>query len=87
MPGTECAVFSVPDGNENGIAGAMSPPMEMPSVWLVYFNVDDASATVAKAKELGATVIMDATPMPGIGTLAALTDPQGAMFSIMTPEG
>lgn len=86
MPGMEYTVFSVTGGNENGIAGAMSPPMEMPSVWVVYFNVDDVAATVAKAKELGATVMMDATPMPGVGTLAALADPQGAMFSVMKPE-
>lgn len=87
MPGMEYTVFSVPGGNENGIAGAMSPPMEMPSVWVVYFNVDDAAATVAEAEELGASVMMEATPMPGVGTLAALADPQGAMFSVMTPEG
>ena len=87
MPGMEYTVFSVDGGSENGIAGAMSPPMEMPSVWIVYFNVDDVAATVARARELGATVIMEPTPTPGVGTLAALADPQGAMFSLMTPEG
>ena len=30
--------------------------------------------------------MMEPTAMPGVGTLAAISDPQGAMFSIMTPE-
>lgn len=86
MPNGEYTVFHVTGGNENGIAGAMAPPMPgMPAFWGVYFQSDDAAATVAAAKELGASVLMDATPMPGVGTLATLTDPQGATFSIMTP--
>ena len=87
MEGMEYTVFMVDGGSENGIAGAMKPPMEgMPAFWGVYFNVDDAEATVKRAKELGASVMMEASLTPGVGTLAAMADPQGAMFSIMTPE-
>lgn len=86
MPSGEYTVFHVDGGSENGIAGAMQPPMSMPAFWGVYFHVDDAAATVARAKELGAQVMMDATAMPGVGTLATLVDPQGAAFSVMTPE-
>ena len=77
-------VFSVDGGHENGIAGAMSPPVEgMPAAWGVYFSVADARATVETARSLGAHVLMEATEMPGVGTLAALMDPHGAAFSIM----
>lgn len=77
-------VFSVDGGNENGIAGAMSPPVEgMPAAWGVYFTVADARATVETARSLGAQVLMEATEMPGVGTLATLMDPHGAAFSIM----
>ncbi|MCB0964858.1 MAG: VOC family protein [Acidimicrobiales bacterium] len=87
MPNGEYTLIQVEGGNPDGIAGAMPPPMEgMPSFWGVYFMVDDAAATVARAKELGATAMMEATPFPGVGTLAALADPHGAMFSIMQPE-
>ena len=80
-------MFHVDGGNPQGIAGAMAPPMPgMPAHWGVYFQVDDTAATVAKAKELGARVLMDATPMPGVGTLATITDPQGATLSLMAPE-
>jgi predicted enzyme related to lactoylglutathione lyase len=87
MPNGDYTLFRVEGGNENGIAGAMAPPMEgMPAFWAVYFMVDDAAAAVATAKELGAQVMMEATPMPGVGTLATIVDPQGAVFSLMQPE-
>ncbi len=86
MPGMEYTVFMVEGGHENGVAGAMKSPMEaMPAFWGVYFMVDDASETAAKAKELGATLMMEPTAMPGVGTLSTMSDPQGAVFSIMTP--
>ncbi|MEZ5381557.1 MAG: VOC family protein [Microthrixaceae bacterium] len=88
MPSGEYTVFFVEGGNEQGIAGAMVPPMEgMPPFWGVYFHVDDAVATVETARGLGAQVMMEATPMEGVGTLASMADPTGAMFSVMTPEG
>lgn len=87
MPSGDYTVFHVAGGNESGIAGGMAPPMPgIPPNWGVYFMVDDAVATTAKAKELGAQVMMEPTPMPGVGTLATLVDPQGAAFSLMTPE-
>ena len=60
--------------------------MEMPSFWGVYFTVDDASATVAAAKEHGAMVMMDAMEMPGTGTPATMVDPRAPSLSIMQPE-
>jgi len=72
------------DGEENAMGGAMPPPMEgMPPFWGVYFAVADCDATVARAKELGANVIMEPTDIPGVGRFATLVDPQGAAFSVM----
>jgi predicted enzyme related to lactoylglutathione lyase len=88
MPSGDYTVFHVEGGDPQGIAGAMAlPEPGMPAFWGVYFHVDDATATAARAAELGATTLMEATAMEGVGTMAALTDPQGAAFSIMTPEG
>lgn len=88
MPDGEYTLFHVEGGNENGIAGAMAPPMPgIPAYWGVYFHSDDTAETVAIARERGAQVLMEPTPMPGVGTLATLMDPQGAVFSVMTPEG
>ena len=71
-------------GDDNGIGGAMLPPMEgMPPFWGVYFAVADCDATVAKAKELGATVLAEPMDLAGVGRMSALMDPQGAVFSVI----
>ena len=78
--GNMYTVFKV-DGDE--IAGAMPPPMDgMPPNWGVYFAVDDCDGCVAHATELGGSVVaapMDTPP----GRIAVLSDPTGAVFSIM----
>ena len=80
-------VFHVEGGNEQGIAGAVTPPMEgMPPAWLVYFIVDDCDAAAALAAEQGGTVMGAPMDIPGTGRLVPVQDPQGAMFAVMTPE-
>ena len=73
---------------EGGVGGAMPPPMEgMPAFWGVYFAVADCDATVAKAKELGASVLNGPMDVPEVGRMAALMDPQGAAFSVIKNAG
>jgi predicted enzyme related to lactoylglutathione lyase len=58
-------------------------PAEVPAHWLVYFAVEDTDAAVARAQELGGSVVvppMDIQP----GRFATLTDPTGAMFAVIT---
>jgi predicted enzyme related to lactoylglutathione lyase len=59
-------------------------PAEIPPHWGVCFAVADCDATVAKARELGATVTNEAMDMP-IGRFAGFIDPQGASFTVMQP--
>ena len=66
------------------VGGVMAPPMEgMPPHWNVYFNVESADDTVARAHELGGNVVAPAFDVPGVGRMAVVADPQGAMFSLM----
>lgn len=65
-------------------AGGMSSPAAgIPAHWGVYFCVDDTDALVEQAKGLGATVFAEPTDIPA-GRFATLTDPQGAMFNVLT---
>ena len=65
-------------------AGGMSSPADgIPAHWGVYFCVDDTDALVEQAKGLGATVFAEPTDIPP-GRFATLTDPQGAMFNVLT---
>ncbi len=87
MPNGDYTVFFVEGGSTDGIAGAMAPPMPgMPPLWGIYFNVADATACVARAQELGGTVVVEPTEIPGTGWFATITDPQGATFSIMQAD-
>jgi len=68
---------------ERAIAGAMKPPMDgIPPSWGVYFAVDDTDATVAAATAGGGTVIVEPNDIPP-GRMAVLSDPQGAVFSVL----
>lgn len=73
---------------EDYVAGM--PPAEFldphaPPHWMTYFHVADCFASVARAKELGARVYIDAQTMEKVGTMAVLADPQGAVFALFTP--
>ena len=57
-------------------------PAEVPSYWLVYFNVDDVDKAAKKAIDLGAMQIVPPQDFQG-GRFAILTDPQGASFGLL----
>jgi predicted enzyme related to lactoylglutathione lyase len=64
-------------------------PPEVPSYINVYFTVDNCDDAVAKATKLGAILRFGPMSSP-FGRFAALTDPQGANFSVIditTTEG
>lgn len=58
-------------------------PPDVPPHWMVYFAVADCNATAEKAEELGGKVAVPPTDIPP-GRFAVLSDPQGAMFSVIT---
>ncbi|MET9922859.1 VOC family protein, partial [Streptomyces sp. NPDC006435] len=57
-------------------------PPEMPPFLNVYFTVADCDAAVARATERGGVLRFGPMTMP-FGRFAALTDPQGAVFSVI----
>jgi predicted enzyme related to lactoylglutathione lyase len=66
--------------------GMMAKPKDMPahipSYWMPYFQVADLDASVAKAKELGARVMVPPQEIPNTGRFAIVSDPQGAVFAL-----
>lgn len=81
--GPDTPPYTTLDVDGRTVAGTMSLQPGMQPHWNVYFNVDDVDATVAKAKELGATEFAPAFDVPGVGRLGYLVDPQGASFNLM----
>ena len=67
--------------------GMMKHPVPgAPSSWLAYVMVDDVNASTAKAKALGATILKDATEIPGVGWFSIFTDPTGATLALFKPK-
>lgn len=57
----------------------------IPEHWMPYLAVDDVNAAVEKAKAGGATVMREPFDVPGIGRIAILREPGGAVIGWMTP--
>jgi uncharacterized protein len=68
------------------IGGVMKLMQEgQPPAWLTYLSVEDADATVAKAREAGGVVHVDPMSVLDYGRMAVLADPTGAAFGIWQP--
>jgi len=73
------------DGELAGIMDASAfLPEGVPAHWSIYWEVDDADATVAKAQALGGSRVLGPDDTP-YGRLATVTDPAGAQFKLRTP--
>ena len=69
------------EGNQNG---GMRPSIGAePTYWLTYFGTADIDATVGGASELGGNTLVDVTDI-GMGNIAVLQDPQGAVFALFS---
>lgn len=80
--------YTVIDVGETGRGGGImkSPMPDAPPQWVPYVLVDDVAASTSKAKSLGATVLQEATEIPGIGRFSMLLDPTGAAFAMFRPQ-
>ena len=81
--------YTVWSANDVPLGGMMKLTPDMaamgaPPSWTGYVEVDDADATIARATELGATVVMGPHSADQVGRFAILRDPQGAVFAIIT---
>src|SRR2546423_66943 len=49
------------------VGGAIKAPEGAPTSWLPYIATDDVDGAAARTKELGGTVIQEATDIPNMG--------------------
>ena len=78
------------DPSQVGLGGAFQmqgPQFEgLRAHWAVYMTVDDCDAACEKVGALGGKVVQPPFDVPGVGRIAMVADPAGAVFGIMTPE-
>jgi predicted enzyme related to lactoylglutathione lyase len=65
-----------------GIPPAQHRDPHSPPHWLIYFAVADVDASAAKAKQLGARLYVEPMSIEGVGRMAVMADPQGAVSAI-----
>lgn len=83
MPGYH--VFG--SGGEN-LGGIMALEEGQPGPgWLPFITVKDLDAALAKARELGGSVIQPICPIPDGGRIAVIADPQGAATGLAQYAG
>jgi uncharacterized protein len=76
--------------DQRGINGGLMPrrgdlPQAAAAVnaFVVTVDVDDVDSVVDKARATGGTVALPKMPVPGVGWLAYLKDPDGNIFGVM----
>ena len=85
--GAEYGGYRIFKSGDTQIGGLMKmPDASTPSQWVPYVHADDVDATVAKAKGLGASAMLEGMDVPGVGRVAVLLDPQGAAFGLFKPS-
>ena len=71
-------------GSKDGIPGGIWPaPPQSPNFVQLFVKVDDVTASVKKAEELGAKLLIPPTTLPEGDEMAVLLDPQGISFAMM----
>ena len=71
-------------GSKNGIQGGIWPaPQQARNFVQLFIAVENVRASVKRAEELGAKLIIPPTGLPDGGELAVMRDPQGIAFGII----
>jgi predicted enzyme related to lactoylglutathione lyase len=85
MPMAQGSYFLLKQGAtmRGGLCKAMQA--STPAMWMQYVVVEDCDAAAAKAKGLGATIVVPPADIPGVGRFSMLADPQGAVLAVMKP--
>ncbi|MDG4857946.1 VOC family protein [Streptomyces sp. T-3] len=71
------------------LVAAISPPMpgvDAPPAWNLYLASPDITATAARIRESGGTLVMEPMQVGPFGTMVTAQDPSGVFFSVWQPD-
>ena len=90
---TEPVPYTVLKAGGEPVAGILRTTEEMgdvPPAWDVYFASADVDAMARAATAAGGSALREPFDIPGVGRMAVLQDPSGAVFEVIKmamPEG
>ncbi len=76
-------VVKVGDTSVGGIMGPPPGAPAMPPHWGCYVTVSSVEDTLAQCAALGGKTLVPAMDVPGVGRMAVIQDPQGAVLNVM----
>ncbi|SRR5258706_6398166 len=80
VPGGVYTHIKVGDGVGGGLMKKAMP--EAPNMWLPYVLVDSVDATIKKARQMGAKIVVEKMPIPEMGAFGIFVDPSGAPLGV-----
>jgi len=82
--------YIIMKAGETAVAGMMATPKEaegMKPAWLGYIHAEDVDAATSNVRSGGGDVVRAPEDIPDVGRFSVVTDPQGAVFMMITPKG
>jgi uncharacterized protein len=84
MPGgTYHMIKTSPKGAGGGVQ--KKPMPDAGTAWLPYVEVDDVKRAIAKARKLGAQIVVDYQDIGSMGSIGIFVDPTGATLGVWAP--
>lgn len=80
-------IYTMVKAGDQDVGGIMAIPPEArgtPPSWGSYVTVDEVDKQAAKVESLGGKIIMPPRDIPDVGRFAVISDPQGAMLTLIT---
>lgn len=84
--GNTYTMIALGDKTIGGYWPAPPPGAPQHAQWISHLQVEDATASAARAKQLGGEVKMEPMKVGDAGTFAVIKDPTGAAFSVWQPD-
>ncbi|CCQ11241.1 27 kDa antigen Cfp30B [Pseudoalteromonas luteoviolacea B = ATCC 29581] len=83
MDNMDYTLFCIDDKPVAGLIEMTQEWGELPAHWMIYFAVANTNNVAQQATQLGGTVCVPPTDVPGVGCFSVITDPSGAVFSVL----
>ncbi|MEM8855032.1 MAG: VOC family protein [Pseudomonadota bacterium] len=88
MPMAQGGTYYIAKVGDKPVAGLMSVTQldhEVPPHWMTYIAVADINEAVKAAKDTGGTILREPFNVPGVGTIAMVSEPGGAVAGFIEP--